>query len=143
MNDYRPAEDVATLKLQLELEKLERHWLEERQSYFVPRGIIELTVAKVIGGGIVCIVVGIFLISIGLWSFSHPDLDPEGSFKVIVVGVCLVGVGVVLGWRYFHRAQEYAEARQVYQHRREQLLQDIAASRERATAEEDNDQLAE
>jgi hypothetical protein len=136
MNDAQPNEDVATLKLKLELEKLERQWLEERSTYLVRGRVMSFPMA--IGGAVFGIVIGIVAFCIGV---SCLDSDPELSARMMVIATVAVGAGGVSGWYYGRKAQAYNEAKAYYDERRQQLLRQIAASKEMANTREDNDAL--
>ena len=132
MNDSQPNEDVATLKLELELERLDRQWLEERPRY-LSRGR-EVTIPEAIVCGFLVVVVGIVVIGIGLSVLAdagRPDVTPLGTVA-IVAGTLMLGAGVVVGWYYARKAQAYNEAKESYEQRRQQLLREIEASKAKA-----------
>lgn len=133
-NDSTPAEpeDVETLKLELELEKLERQWVEEKQPY-LPYENVNVPLSYFFG--FIMFAGPIVVIGMGLLVYA------EGPGK----GLCIIGLGIlafvgsVVVWMYHSRKErQYKEAKQRYEDRRQQLLQDIAASKERANAEEGN-----
>lgn len=141
-NDSSPAEDVATLKLELELEKLERQWLEER-AQLAPgysHGA-EPSAAGAIFYGYFFVVVGIVLIGGGLTIFK--DDGPVAGNPAVVVGTLIVCLGVAARWFLDRKLRQYNEAKHRYEDRRQELVQDIAASREEVNAREGNDQTAD
>jgi len=130
-NDLRPTEDVETLKLELELERLERQWLEEKAKLApgYSHGT-EPSAAGAIFYGYFFVVVGIVLIGGGLTIFK--DDRPVAGNPAVVVGTLIVCLGGAARWFLDRKLRQYTEARQKYEDRRQQLLQDVAASREKA-----------
>jgi hypothetical protein len=132
-NDSHPAEDVATLKLQLELEKLDRQWVEEKQPY-LPYENVNVPFSYFMG--FLIFALPIFFIGWGLSNYAEGQKPDKG---LIVVGIFFL-VGSVVVWMYHSRKNRlYNEAKQRYEERRQQLLQEIAASREKANARDGND----
>ncbi len=121
-NDSSPAEDFETLKLQLELEKLQRQWLEQKPN--LTGGYPSQAEPKVSDGiwiGTLMVVVGIVFIGVGLFIFqsggySNPEQLGTG---IAVVGIVLLGLGVLVGRSYVRQARKYNEAKETYEDRRQ------------------------
>ena len=130
------AEDVGTLELELELEKLERQWLEEKHPYLAYENVnVPLSYFL----GFFMFAVPIVIIGWGLLKYEEVQNSDKGAGMVVgvIVLAAFLLVGSVVVWMYHSRKDQlYKEAKQRYEDRREQLLQDIAASREKARAGE-------
>ena len=137
-------ESTETSKLELELEKIDRDWVEERESHgSVPRLKLHQCIGQVAlpaGFGLACL--GGWLHSLGNDARLERLLHPWP-------GVCMVlGVFLVVGWAVFFlstgndrsRIAEYNWAAQSCGYRRQRLLQAIAASKAKGNAREDDDQ---
>ncbi len=126
MNASEPNEDVEKLKLELELEKLDRQWLEERKRY-LSRGQEVNTLTAVLPA-ISGILVGIYAIGTGLSGLADPDHFPDPVF-LVVLGSCVIGAGVLASWYYARLALKYSDANQRYEDRRQKILQDISGAK--------------
>ena len=129
MNDSDPNKDVTTLKLELELEKLERRWLEEKQPYLY-RGQ-EVTVRWAVAGGLIMVALGIVFISVGLSQLSDRERTIMGP-SPIVVGALAICLGLLGGAHSVRKARAYNDAKQRYEHRRRKLVADISIGQQEA-----------
>jgi hypothetical protein len=71
-----------------------------------------------------------------------PEMPPRGLF-VIICGILMFAGAAANHWYLARKVEAYNEAKQVYEHRRRQLLRDIDASRERVNEKEDHEQSAD
>ena len=120
------AQDVGVLKLQGELEDLDRHWAAERESLMITKqGQREVPTASgnVVGFGI--------MIGFGvLWTIMAVAITSGSPFPVVGVifplfGVLFIGAGIA-GFIYAQqKARQYERAERDYQARRRQLQREI------------------
>ena len=128
----------ATAKRELELEKLDREWVEEIEKHHssVPKLKLRQFIAWI------AMVAGFALVFVGVWLHSLGDDVRLERLLYPWPGVCMaLGAFAVVGWAVFvlvtggdrRRIGMYNLAEQSYCYRRHQLLQDIEASMERNT----------
>ncbi len=117
----QPGENTATLKLKLELERVERQWLQGKQRYGLAVGV------PVSIFGFFCALLGIVLIAEGL---SEPkELGIWPGVMVFVIGMA---TGCFCAWR----SKAYYHTWKKYQNRRKGILCDLVASRARGQTPE-------
>lgn len=134
-----------TLKMELELERLDRQWLEEEQRYSA------LACGDVHGGWMrtafgpahpgLGVVGAVVVIAFGVALLSLPAMFDVGLFAIIA-GIVTLGIAGAMLWNRNRNRSAYDGARQRYEGQRQELLQAIAASRERANAREETDRPA-
>jgi uncharacterized membrane protein YidH (DUF202 family) len=145
MDDSRAPEDAVTLKLEFELERLDRQWLEEEQRYsasacgnvhggWIRTGLGPAHPGLGIVGAVIVIVFGLVLV-------ADPAMFDVGLFAIIA-GIVTLGVAGAMLWHRNRNRSAYDEARGRYEGQRQELLQAIAASRESTTAREETDRSA-
>jgi hypothetical protein len=145
MNDSRPPEDAVTLKVELDLERLDRQWLEEEQRYSasacgdVHGGWIRTGLGPAHPG--LGIVGAVIVIVFGLVLLADAAMFDVGLFA-IVAGIVTLGVAGAMLRRQNRNRSAYDEARQRYEGQRQELLQAIAVSRESINAREETDRSA-
>jgi hypothetical protein len=127
---------VAPVKLELELEKLDKEWMEEIEKHHssVPR----LKRRQAVGW--MALVAGFGLAFVGVWLHSLGDDVRLEHLLHPWPGVCMaLGAFAVVGWAVFilvtgsdrRRIGMYTLAEESYCFRRQRLLQDFEASREK------------
>ena len=134
MNDSPLPEDVASLKLQLELERLDRQWLEEKERYGASTcgdmggGWAKTGLGPVHPGlGIIGGIVGIALGVMWLRDPGHSGNSNRGR-SWILWGIAILAIAGAMFWGQCQNRKEYREAKQRYESQRQQLLKAIAAS---------------
>jgi len=145
MNDSRPPEDAVTLKVELDLERLDRQWLEEEQRYSasacgdVHGGWIRTGLGPAHPG--LGVASAVIVIISGLALLTNPAMFHIGLFA-IVAGIVTLGVAGAMLRHQNRNRSAYDEARQRYEGQRQELLQAIAASRESTSTKEETDRPA-
>lgn len=128
-------EAVEPVKVELELEKLDREWMEEIEKHHssIPR----LNRRQFVGW--IAMVAGMVLAFVGVWLHSLGDDVRLERLLHPWPWVCIaLGVFGVIGWAVFvlatgsdrRRIGMYNLAEQSFLYRRQQLLQNLAASSE-------------
>ena len=136
MNDSPPPEDAASLKLQLDLERLDRQWLEEKERYraagcgdmgqgWTMMGLGPVNPGLGVIGGIVMVALGVMW----LRNPGHPGNSKRG-LSMILGGIAMAAIAGAMLWGQCQKRREYREAKQRYESRRQELLKAIAASKE-------------
>jgi hypothetical protein len=141
------SQDLETIRLQNEIERLDREWEIEREKYRVQgsRGSSSLptsgTAVMAVIGAIVAVLFLLFWISIaasmfGGISFGEPSGFPGGSSPFGSIGLCfplfggvaliLVIIGVVTN---VSKASGYSQAEQEYLRKREALIRSLQERR--------------
>jgi len=137
-------EATETAKLELELEKLDREWMEEKERHGSV-GTLRLLQHVTLLAMIVGLVLAGYGVAVDMKHLGGPGPGP-------VPYVCMfLGLFLVLGWAVFflstaaHRRTigMYNVAEQSYSYRRYRLLQDIDTNRGRANTEQENDRPAD
>ena len=151
MNDSPPPEDAASLKLQLDLERLDRKWLEGKERYGA-------SASGDMGGGWTktclgpfhagfCIFAGIALIALGVMWLRDPHSGHLGNcnrgLSLIVVGIATIAIAGAMLWGQRQNRRAYHEAKQRYDAQRQELLQAIAASKVGNCGEAETDKLSD
>ena len=123
LSDTQPAvyssdlnDEMAYLRVQNEINQLDRDWDRERESYMV-RGRYG---SRSIPGEGTSILGGIFIVGFGLfWTISVASMGAPSFFPIF--GVLFILVGAVTSFTSFSTAGQYKEAERRYRERREQL----------------------
>ncbi len=116
------AEDVETLKLQSELDRLDREWMMEKESYTVRGKDGEYNVPSAAGGiigGAVAVVFGIFWIGMAS-SMGAPGFFP--LFGLVVIGFAIFGAVTSV-----RKADMYATNKRRYEQQRRSLAEKIGS----------------
>jgi hypothetical protein len=116
-NTERIAEDVGQIRLQNELEQLDREWMMRREQLMVTGRHGSRYVPGKVGalvGAAIAAVFGIF------WTVAASSMGAPGFFPLF--GVVFVVVAVAGGIYGFTKAGEYEQAERDYQSRRAALL---------------------
>ncbi len=118
------ASQLAEVRYQNELERIDREWEAEREKYYVvdKHGHRYIpTVAQGLGGAVVIGVFGLFwtIMAISITS-GAPDFGPFAIAKVFMplFGVVFTAVGIYLGINGANKAREYQDALAAYHRRR-------------------------
>jgi hypothetical protein len=120
------AEDMETVKLTLELEKLDRRWMQKRKSLVLQNGqvptkdraLFALWIPAIIG------IVGIS-VALGIAITSADDTALSTGIPVFIFwGIGPIVLGVSLHAFLSQKAEAYKLAKQRYDRRRRELLQD-------------------
>ena len=126
-------EAVEPVRVELELEKLDREWMEEIEKYH--SSVLRLKLRQFVGG--VALMGGLALAFVGAWLHS---LGNDARLERLLhpwPWVCMgTGTFAVVGWAVFvlatgsdrRRIGMYNLAEQSYLYRRQQLLQKLEAS---------------
>jgi hypothetical protein len=125
----RMAQDLGAIRLQNELEQLDRQWAIEREQYLNRRkdGTTSEPGAGAAGaivGGLFIVIFAVIAIGIGMAAMEHhaPGLFAFVPFAMAAFAVVAFVVGVATSAQ---RATQYAETRQRYEDRRAKLLAEI------------------
>jgi hypothetical protein len=114
------AENLETIKIQNELERLDREWLQEREGYMI-RGKHGATMlpSRTLGT-----MMTVFAVAFGLfWTMLAGAMFPP----MAIFGVIFIAIAVVSGVRGLHKAGQYERGQQAYEERRRELLESLAA----------------
>ena len=120
-------ENVATVKLELELEKLGRAWSEEERIHrrdAASAGIEGHPMLVPLSAGFA----GIVFVGIGI---------SVRQGMVVLMGLVLAGLGLIRYTIACNKMDAYNKAKEKYEHRRQQLLQQIAADTEKGDPSSD------
>jgi hypothetical protein len=123
-------EDLETIKLHHELERLDREWTMGLDRYRVQGKDGHYSVPSATGsifGGVIVIAFGIF------WMIGASSMGAPGFFPLF--GLIFIGVAVASMVSGSSKAVAYEQARQVYERRRQEVLHEISA---RSTAASDD-----
>ncbi|MBU1068601.1 hypothetical protein KJ975_03440 [Myxococcota bacterium] len=116
------AREVEVLKLQNELERIDREWQEELKQYMVRDNDGHQSVPTAGGsifGGFVATVFGIG------WIYNAVSMDAPAL--VALVGLGFIGLGLYMGYSGYNKSLTYKAAHQRYQNRRDDLLRQLNA----------------
>ena len=116
------AEDLETIRLQNELERIDREWDMEREGYMIHTKHGKVSPesgggAGAIIGGIIAIVFGIF------WISMTSKMGAPGIFPLF--GLVFIGIAVVSIASGASKSQTYSSAKQKYQARRRVAERDL------------------
>ena len=140
MSDSQPPEDMAALKLQLELERLDRSWMEQEQQYLTSAcGNIQggwMRTGLGPANPVLGILAGIVVIVFGFAYLSLRRMAGVGLFGIIAGIVTLAVASAMLRGQIRNR-RAYHEAKQRYESQRQELLQAIAASKGKSASQKD------
>ena len=121
----RIAEDVDAIRLQNELEQLDREWMMEREQYMV-RDKHGRTHIPSEGGsalmGVIVVVFGIF------WTLMAFNMGAPAFFPLF--GLIFIGFGIYQTVTNMGKASAYEEAERVYRRKRRQILDRMQAQRQ-------------
>lgn len=126
------ADDVAYLKLQSDLEQLDRQWVGQRAEHVVRdkhgRESIPTTGGIVVGAGVAA-AFGIF------WTIMAATITHGSPFPVVGVvfplfGVVFVIVAIVMGISGFQKAESYQRERSRFEAQRQKVLREMRAMEE-------------
>ncbi|HEX8916619.1 MAG TPA: hypothetical protein VF796_29985 [Humisphaera sp.] len=118
----RLSDDVGTIKLQNELEALDREWAMRRDELMVDDGKGRRSVPTRVGAtvaGAATVVFGVF------WTVMAANMEAGPIFFVFGVGFTLLGI--VSAMRSATKAGEYEQAEQAYRRRRAELIRRLDA----------------
>jgi len=110
------AEDVADLKLQSELERVDREWQHERMDLLVRDKSGQPRVPH--KGASIAVMVVTTVIGLVWMSFAAGI----GAGPMALFGIAFIAVGVFAGMRSMSKAHEYQQAHAAYQQRRRDVL---------------------
>ena len=137
MNDSPLPEDAASLKLQLDLERLDRHWLEEKERYGASAcgdmggGWTKTALGPVHPG--LGIIGGIVIIALGVMWLRDPHPGHAGNSNqglfLILGGIAILAISGAMLWGQCQNRRAYHEAKQRYEGQRQELLKAIATSK--------------
>ena len=140
MNDPLPPEDAASLKLLLDLERLDRKWLEEKERYGASAsgdmggGWTKTCLGPVHAG--FGIFAGIAIIALGVMWLRDPHPGHAGNsnhgLSLILGGIAILAIAGAMLWNQCQDRRAYREAKQRYEGQRQELLKAIAASKGKA-----------
>lgn len=114
------AGDVEVIRLQNELERLDREWMMERERYMVRGKHGRTSVPSATGGVIAAVVAAGFGI---FWTIIASSMDAPSFF--VLFGVFFVVVAIVMGAKTVGKAGAYENAHNAYQAERRVILQKI------------------
>ncbi len=116
------ADDVEVIRLQNELERLDREWLLEREQHMM-RGKHGRTYRPSRAGGVVgAIVMGGFGI---FW--TSMAISMEAPFFFPLFGLVFIGMAVAIGISTVSKADSYARGEEAYHSRRHSILRELQA----------------
>jgi len=110
------AEDVESLKLQSELDRIDREWMLERERYMLHDKHGRRHYPSKVGGSIMMVFVIGFAI---FWMFMARETT------VVLFGFVFIAVAVVMFLVNLSKADQYERRRQQYERRRSQILRRI------------------
>lgn len=122
----RIAEDVETIKLQNELERLDREWTMRRDRYMTRDKDGHMRVPSVGGslaGGLIAGVFGV------LWTGFTLSMGAPAIFPIF--GAVFTVVAIVGGFTGLNRADQYRQAKTAYEARRRKVLAELRGARRR------------
>ncbi len=114
------ADDVRILKLQNQLEQLDRQWTQERSQYL----ITDKHGAKHEPGPFGSVIMGVFAIGFGVfWMIGASAMPGGGIFPLF--GLIFIGGAIFSMVNSTSKANQLQKRREVYEQRRESLLREI------------------
>jgi hypothetical protein len=116
----RMADDLETIKLQNDLEALDRQWIMAREDFKVRGRDGEYRVPSKAGSVIGLVFVTIFGI---FWTGTALKMGAPGIFPLF--GVAFVAFAIIVGVMGMAKAQAYEENRKDYERRRRELLREL------------------
>jgi hypothetical protein len=124
--------EVEAVKLKLHLEKLDQEWMEENERHGSVR-TLQLVVFIMWLAMIAGLLLVMFGAAVDMKHLGGPVPGPVPYVCMIFGAMLVVGwiVFFIFGRSYRYRIGAYYHAKQSYEYRRQKLLQDIAASKER------------
>lgn len=120
----RMAGDLRIIRLQNDLEQLDREWESERLHYMVKGkdgSHSEPSSAGSVIGGVVMVVFGIF------WTGIAASMGAPGPFPLF--GLLFIGFAIFMMISNAGKAQQYSAAADTMRRRREELLADLEKAR--------------
>ena len=113
------ADDVETIKLQNELERLDREWTDDRQRYMSANKDGSYSVPS-LAGSLVAIAIAV---AFGIFWMAPASSMGGGVF--LLFGLLFIGVGVFTGISRTKKASEYQNARDRYEIRRVGVVREL------------------
>jgi hypothetical protein len=112
---------VARLRLETELLRLEQEWQTERQQFFVSGGRYSYPAPPSSFGLVMSILVAVFVVLFGIfWMSTAANAGAPGLFPLF--GLVIVGIAVAFPFYYGYRYSAYNKAYERYQRRRADVV---------------------
>jgi len=113
-------DEVARLKLQNELARIDREWDSQRESFMVTGKDGHRSLPSKTGAIFAMVVAG------GFGTFFTIFAGAMSGGLMVPFGLIFIGVGLFAGFNMLHKADKYERAKKRYDHSRSDLLEQLA-----------------